>query len=142
MKQLHDKYGPIVRVTSNQLSFCSATSWRDIYGHVPGRKQFLKSKFFYEPMPGEAENVLTVSNPSVHLRMRRSLSHGFSAAALSSQEGLVQRFIDKFIGKIGENSKEPKEMVSWLNLITFDIVGELAFGESFGNLDAGTNFIS
>ena len=140
VKQLHDKYGPVVRIASNQLSFCTGSSWRDIYGHVPGRKAFLKTKFFYEAMPGEADNVLTVSDPNAHSRMRRNLSHGFSASALSSQEGLVQRFIDKFIEKIGENPNDPKEMVMWLNLITFDIIGELAFGESFGNLDAGMDF--
>ena len=137
IKQLHDKYGPIVRIATNQLSFCSATSWQDIYGRVPGRKPFLKTKFFYEAMPGESDNVLTVSDPSAHSRMRRNLSHGFSASALSSQEGVVQGFIDKFIDRISENPENPKEMVMWLNLITFDIIGNLAFGESFGNLDAG-----
>lgn len=126
-----------MRVAANELSFSSATSWRDIYGHVPGRKPFPKSRFLYEPLPGESSNVLSVSDPGVHTHMRRNLSHGFSAAALSGQESLVQRFIDQFIARLGENASEPKEMVTWLNLVTFDIIGELAFGESFGNLDAG-----
>lgn len=138
MKKLHDKYGSVVRIAPTELSFCSVNSWRDIYGHIPGRKQFPKTKFLYEPMPGEAPNVLSVSDPTVHSRMRRNLAHGFSATTLSSQESLVQRFIDKFIGKIGLNLHEPKEMVTWLNMLTFDIIGELAFGESFGNLDVGT----
>ncbi len=72
--------------------------------------------------------------------MRRNLSHAFSAAALRSQEGLVQEFVDKFINRIGENIDKPKEMVMWLNMMTFDIIGELAFGEAFGNLDKGENF--
>jgi cytochrome P450 len=137
IKRLHDKYGPVVRIAPNELSFCSATSWRDIYGRVPGKKTFLKTKFLYEPMPGEVESVLSVSNPDVHSHMRRNLSHAFSASALRSQEALIQGFIDKFIGKIGENSSEPREMVTWLNMLTFDIIGELAFGEAFGNLDQG-----
>ena len=137
MKELHDKYGPVVRIAPNHLSFCSANSWRDIYGHVSGRKTFLKSKFFYEPMPGEADNVLTVTDPGIHSRMRRNLSHGFSATALGSQEALVQRFIDQFLNSIKNNQQQAIDMVKWLNLTTFDIIGELAFGESFGNLDSG-----
>ena len=140
MKELHDKYGPVVRISTNELSFCTASAWRDIYGHVPGRKAFLKTKFLYEALPGEADNVLSASDPAVHSRMRRNLSHGFSVAALSSQESLVQRFVDQFVVKIGENPNDPKDMVMWLNLITFDIIGKLAFGESFGNLDAGMDF--
>ena len=93
-------------------------------------------------MPGESENVLTETDPSAHSQMRRNLSHGFSASALSSQEGVVQGFVDKFIDRIGEDPENPKEMVMWLNLITFDIIGKLAFGESFGNLNAGNYFLS
>ena len=104
-------------------------------------RRFSRASFFYEAMPGEAENVLTESNPSVHARIRRNLSHGFSASALRSQESLVQRFIDKFIDKIGQDPDDPKEMVTWLNMMTFDIIGKLAFGESFGSLDAGTEIL-
>jgi cytochrome P450 len=138
IKELHDKYGPVVRIAPNQVSFCSAASWRDIYGHVQaGQKPFLKSKFFYEAMPGESENILTVGDPSIHARMRRNLSHGFSASALSAQEGLVQGFINQLVQRLGESPNDSKDMVTWLNMLTFDIIGQLAFGESFGNLDRG-----
>jgi cytochrome P450 len=69
--------------------------------------------------------------------MRRNLSHGFSASALSAQEGLVQGFINQLVQRLGESPNDSKEMVTWLNMLTFDIIGQLAFGESFGNLDRG-----
>lgn len=32
-KQLHDKYGSVVRVSPNELAYNSAQAWQDIYGH-------------------------------------------------------------------------------------------------------------
>lgn len=137
IKDLHDKYGRVVRVAPNQLSFCSASSWKDIYGHVPKRKPFLKGTF-YEPMPGEVCNLVSVSDPVFHSAMRRTLSHGFSVAALSSQEDLVQHYIDLLIEQIGNKANgEIVDMVKWFNFLTFDIIGKLAFGDAFGTLESG-----
>ncbi|KAK3045564.1 hypothetical protein LTR09_012861 [Extremus antarcticus] len=141
IKELHDKYGPVVRIAANQLSFSTARSWKDIYGHTPGRKAFLKGTF-YEPMPGEVRNLLSESDPASHSLMRRNLSHGFSATALKSQEDLIQKFVDLFILQIN-GRKNPGEglrsvdAVKWFNFLTFDIIGELAFGDTFGSLKEG-----
>ena len=137
IKELHDHYGTVVRVAPNQLSFSSATSWKDIYAHSSGRKNFLKGSF-YEPMPGEAYNIVSIGNASSHAAMRKDLSHGFSATALFQQEDLIQHFVDKLIHQIGKHGTQvPIDMVKWYNLTTFDIIGELSFGEAFGGLEAG-----
>jgi hypothetical protein len=36
VKQMHDIYGPVVRVTPTELSFNTAQAWEDIYGHRQG----------------------------------------------------------------------------------------------------------
>jgi hypothetical protein len=33
LKEMHDKYGEVVRVAPNQLSFIGETAWKDIYAH-------------------------------------------------------------------------------------------------------------
>ena len=126
----------MVRTSPNQLSFCSATSWKDIYGHVPGRKTFRKGTF-YEPMPGQARTLVSVSDPSHHAKMRKTLSHGFSAGALSAQEDLLQYYVDLLIRQIHKSNGAAMDVVKWYNFTTFDIIGELSFGEPFGALDAG-----
>ena len=124
MKALHDRYGPVVRVSPNQLSFSSAEAWKDIYGHTTGRKTFLKGTF-YEPMPGEVSNLLSSRDPGMHSMMRRNLSHGFSTAALSQQEDLIQEYVDLFIQQIGdEKNGSVLEMTSWFNFLTFGACGE------------------
>ena len=41
-RSLHDKYGPVVRVSPNELSFISVDAREEIYGHRVGCKQMPK----------------------------------------------------------------------------------------------------
>jgi len=71
--------------------------------------------------------------------MKRKLSNGFSVKALSEQEDIVHYYLDKLIGQINAHGTGPEgdEMVKWYNFFTFDLIGDLAFGESFGSLNDG-----
>ncbi|KAG0133146.1 cytochrome P450 [Tuber indicum] len=126
IKSLHDRYGTV-------LSFSSASSWRDIYGHSYSRKQFPKSHFY----SFGARHLISERDPQKHSEMKRKLSHGFSAKALLEQEDIVQGYVDKLTGQINVYATGPEgdEMVKWHNFFTFDLIGDLAFGESFGSLN-------
>ena len=68
--------------------------------------------------------------------MRKYLSHAFSDHSLTKQEHLVAENIDLLISQLGAlgDGDEGLNIVKWFNLTTFDIIGSLAFGESFGGL--------
>lgn len=137
MKELHEKYGSVVRIAPNQLSFCTSTSWRDIHGHKPGRKAFLKGTW-YEPFPSDPHQIVSVSDPDCHAAMRKALSHGFSAGALASQEDRVHHFVNMLLKQISDRyTEEPADMSKWYNYVTFDVIGELAFGEPFDCVESG-----
>lgn len=73
-----------------------------------------------------------------HSIQRRILSHAFSAQAMVEQQPIICEYIDKlFVGlqRNSQNGTQLVEMTSWLNWFTFDVIGDLAFGESFGCLD-------
>ena len=75
----------------------------------------------------------------VHGTMRKYLSHAFSDKSLKDQEHLVSEMVDLFIDRIGTYGAEEGgiDAVMWFNLLTFDIIGSLAFGEPFGGLESG-----
>lgn len=140
MLTLHEKYGPVVRTAPNELSFSSPGSWRDIYGSRPGHRTFVKGDFydgvkFADQVPG----IVGVQDPARHAMMRKYLSHAFSDRSLKATEYLVQEMIDLFIDRIGmHGAKEGGINIEmWFNLLTFDIIGSLAFGEPFGGLESG-----
>ena len=82
-------------------------------------------------------------DPAKHVTMRKHLSAAFSTRALAEQEDIVARVLDRFIERIGweENYGEKKEkginVTKWYEMVSFDVLGEMAFGESFGCVESG-----
>ncbi|KAH8666879.1 cytochrome P450 [Xylariales sp. PMI_506] len=115
--EAHKKYGDVIRICPNQLSFTSPQSYQDIYGHVSkGRGRFLKTDF-YDSGKGLAR-ITAVRDPEAHARQRKALSHAFSAKALREQESLIQQYVELFIKQLGA-------------------LGDLSFGESFEGVAQG-----
>jgi cytochrome P450 len=67
------------------------------------------------------------------------MTHAFSEKALRSQEQIMKHYVDMFIAKLGERTarSEALDIVRWYNFVTFDMIGDLAFGEPFGCLENG-----
>lgn len=82
-------------------------------------------------------------DPVSHSQNRKSLAHAFSAKALREQEGVVLRYVEMWLTRLGERAKkgEMVNIVEWFNWLTFDIIGDLSFGEPFGAVEeARPNF--
>jgi cytochrome P450 len=57
---------------------------------------------------------------------------------MRQQEPLIQSYVDLLVRRLEEHSHDgqiPQNMCSWYNWITFDIIGDLTFGEPFGCLE-------
>ncbi|KAL9046724.1 MAG: hypothetical protein Q9214_000511 [Letrouitia sp. 1 TL-2023] len=138
--QLHATYGPVVRIAPNELSFISPVALVDIYGHRISRPSFPKSLLLLRNQPNGYPSILN-ANDADHSRFRRLLSHAFSENALRQQEPLLQSYVDLLISKLREQitasttSKAKIDLVKWFNFVTFDISGDLSFGDSFHSLE-------
>lgn len=137
----HKIPGPVFRVSPNELSFASVGSWKAIYGHASAGKQPIKSKFY--DMYGSAYNSLCIGSerdPKKHSGMKRNLSAAFSTQALLEQEDVIQGSVDGFIEKIRslpEARAKGLNMTHWFEMVSFDVLGEMAFGESFHAVQDG-----
>ncbi|KAH8778060.1 cytochrome P450 [Hyaloscypha finlandica] len=144
VKRWHDKHGSIVRIAPNELSFTDPAAWKDIYSSHPGRPNFPRDPIDSRFDPVEDTGVLStdmlVADERNHARQRRTLSHAFSVKALKGQEELITEFVDLFIHKVRETTedgKKPIDINKWYNYLTFDVIGELAFGQTFGCMATG-----
>ncbi|KAI1178500.1 cytochrome P450 [Nemania sp. FL0916] len=140
MESAHRKYGSVVRVAPNELSFNTYQAYYDIYSTPPRNKQlFTKdSKFYYN---GYARVSVYVIDPAEHARQRKLLAPGFGSVAMRKQEDVVHQYVDLFVQKIGALSDASHgagvnfgESILWL---AFDIMGEMTFSESFGAVESG-----
>lgn len=139
LQQLHRQYGPVVRLAPNELSFIEPEVWKDVYGHR-ATNSFQKSKEFYGPdANGDPPGLIRADDIS-HARQRKLVSHAFSDKALKDQELLLKHHVMLLVEKLEEPAVAGKfvNIVDWFNFTTFDIMGDLTFGESLGQLSSAT----
>ncbi|RYP09093.1 hypothetical protein DL765_008573 [Monosporascus sp. GIB2] len=135
---LHAKYGNVVRIGPDTLAFLSPEAWKDIYGHkAHGEPEFPKYQPGYRPVESMPKTIIHVDRGE-HAFLRRQLAHGFSERSMLGQEPIIGAYVDKLIERLRENvvaGKNPLNMREWINWTTFDIIGDLALGSSFGCLE-------
>ncbi|KAL2266734.1 hypothetical protein VTJ83DRAFT_6086 [Remersonia thermophila] len=142
MLDLHRRYGPVVRVAPDELAFADARAWKDIMGHrtsqTPSSRgdEFAKWEQHYHPVP-EIPRDIVIAGREEHQLLRRALSHGFSERSMREQQPIIKRYIDLLMARLRERAGtgEKVDVAMWYNCTTFDVIGDLAFGESFGCLE-------
>ena len=149
--ELHDRYGPVVRISPGELAFLDPQAWKDIYGHRvgahTGAEELAKSYRFYRTK-GIPPTLIAETREN-HALIRKQLAKGFSDRAMHEQEHLIGGYADLLVQRLRESCTEdgyadekgattrPRviDIKSWYNWTTFDIIGDLAFGEPFGCLE-------
>ncbi|KAI1463617.1 cytochrome P450 [Daldinia caldariorum] len=137
--KIHERYGEIVRIAPDEVSFADEDIWQ---AALSGRNPLPKNPTFFTPPPGQANGLLTASS-DVGARIRQVMMPAFTERALSKQEPVIQLYAGLLVERLKERvaaSSSPNQQaivntVDWFNWFTFDLVGELAFGESFECLE-------
>ncbi|KAF4448963.1 cytochrome P450 [Fusarium albosuccineum] len=134
--ELHQTYGPVVRVAPEILSYNHPDAWKDIRGHRKnGAGEHGKDPVHQK---ANAKNIIG-ANREDHRRYRSLLAHGFSAQTMLKQQPIIKSYVDLLFQRLHEqcdNGRRPLDVVNWFNFTTFDLVGDLAFGEPFGCLES------
>ncbi|ETS80734.1 hypothetical protein PFICI_08263 [Pestalotiopsis fici W106-1] len=133
--KLHEKYGPVVRYAPDDLSYADGRAWKDIASVQKGKKENPKQVEFHAPSCNGTPNLVTENNQERHAAIRRVFSPAFSEKALKAQEPLFHKYADLMVKKGG--AAGTINMTELLNWATFDIMADLAFGESLGLLEKG-----
>ncbi|KAI0009516.1 cytochrome P450 ClCP1 [Xylariaceae sp. FL0662B] len=140
VKSFHDKYGPVVRITPNELSFSELAAWKDIYGSRPGGE--LPKYYSFYRLDAHAPRHIISAERQQHSMLRRLLAHGFSERSMQEQKPLIGGYVDLLIRRLHENAEGGTKVLdlnTWFNWTTFDIIGNLSFGSDFNNL-GGSNW--
>ena len=132
---------PVVRISPTELSFISSEAWQDMYSYRPGHTPFEKDLRVYGKPPNGVHSLLTAPRGD-HTRIRRILDHAFSDKAYKEQQPIVVSYIDNLIKRLSEQIQCQKrgevDLVKWYNWMSFDVIGDLSFGQSFKCLETQT----
>lgn len=133
----HQKYGKIVRYGPNFLVINTTEALKDVYTNAKSKK-IRKGDMYTFLHDDGAFSVHTAIDEDVHSFRRRVMGHAFSEQALKGQEPAMIENIDKWLMALGDDASiekkgwtRPKNMSTWSNYLTFDVLGQLCFGESF-----------
>lgn len=154
----HVKYGPVVRVGPNSLSFNDAIAAKDIYGHgSPVRKDT-----FYDSLSGTHRHLADVADRDEHSRKRRVLAGAYSQIGLERWEHVVADRVAALIQQYDRLCLEPeyestphtdpsltpdrvKGFINhrrWMGIFAEDAIAQIGLTAELGLLEAGSDLIS
>ena len=138
LKEIHDRYGTVVRIAPNELSFIDSAAWKDIYSH----KEFIRPPQFRNRLPGKNADHFISADVQDHARFRKAFSPAFAEKGLRDQEEILQSYVSKLMERFQQKiDQDPSKtsatlnVVEWFNYTTFDIIGDLGWGSSFNCLE-------
>ncbi|KAF1846085.1 benzoate 4-monooxygenase cytochrome P450 [Cucurbitaria berberidis CBS 394.84] len=137
----HEKYGPIVRIAPNTLSFNTASALSTIYGP---RSANVKKGEWYKTFDIAAGSYssFTETEREKHTIKRRWMSPAFSGDSMKANEPLIINIVERFCRTLkpatsGWGAKwNMSEMSTYLG---FDIMGALVFGCDFKSVQERRN---
>lgn len=138
LQSLHEKYGEIVRIHPTELSFVGPEALHDIFLSRPPLPRPLVGLL---APPTDADDMGATMNTEDHQRMRRVFHNSFSERALKQQEPFVQEHTDILIKRLqdlaedAEKGSKEVDILEWYSFTSFDVIGDLLFGESFHALE-------
>ena len=94
----------------------------------------------YGQSPNGSDSLIVIQDPAEHARTRKIFSPAFSERALTQQEPIFRKYADQLARNLkrgieNKGGVDKVNMVSMYNFATFDIMGDLTFGEPLHMLD-------
>jgi cytochrome P450 len=138
--ELHAQYGEVVRVGPNTLSYINPQALKDIYGHRSGgKKSNPKHDMAAARDVDGVHSIFSELDDIKHGELRRIFANAFSDKALRAQQTLIARYTTQLVDNIRRDlMRDPNrefDAVKLYNFTTFDIMGDLTFGEHLGLLE-------
>jgi Cytochrome P450 len=126
---LHKKYGPVVRLAPNELSYTSSQAIKDIYSYRKDEPHEVPKDPLSQQRTVNGSPAILSAGREDHARYRRLLSHAFSDKGIREQESKIQRYVDLLMQRLGEHyamkADQPLDLVAWFTWFTFDLIGKL-----------------
>lgn len=147
----HDRLGSVVRIQPNHVSFSDPGAIADIYSFQSG---MMKDEF-YETFSGNdfrginEHSITNTRDRLVHARKRKLLSSSFAHKNIAHMDSVMHEVLVSLVAAFDKICSDgppnypdaPKpafiNLYKWVNLFTYDAIGEIAFGKTFSFLETG-----
>ncbi|KAI2621967.1 cytochrome P450 [Hypomontagnella submonticulosa] len=135
-RKLHAKYGDVVRLGPNSLSFADPKALKTIYGLNKG---FVKSDFYVvqqSVVKGHSlASLFSTTDNNFHAQFRRCVNSAFAMSALVQYEPFVDNTTKLFLKqteRLFAGNPDGCDFTQWLQFYAFDVIGEITYNKRHG----------
>ncbi|KAJ3816970.1 cytochrome P450 [Lentinula raphanica] len=139
-KELHDKYGPIVRVGPNEISVAE----KDLLPFIIGAHGMPKGPLWegraFTPKKNRSQqsyNLIGVRDLAQHSKLRKTWNRAFSDGPLQDYQDILVKnanTLTKFLEEQCKGGPLELDIAHVISLFSFDFMGDLAFAAEFNAL--------
>ncbi|KAH6362247.1 hypothetical protein HBI34_179110 [Parastagonospora nodorum] len=141
LQQCHERYGKLVRIGPNTVSFSDPVAIPEVY---PMRAGMPKSDFYVTLRPytsGQALHaVFNTTEESILKQIKPPIAPLFNISSAATLEPLVDEVLECIRGRFDERfvgTGQIFDMGQWLQFFAFDVMGTMTFSKRYGFLDKG-----
>ncbi|KAJ9603325.1 hypothetical protein H2200_012103 [Cladophialophora chaetospira] len=143
---VHEKYGDVVRIGPNELSFADPQAIFDIYGTKGSDQKSQMYDVTSIPTQGRRTKVLLSTTDSEwHDQQRRLIAPAFNLTNILKYEPWVtdsvrvflQEMSNRYAGKAGKEGIV--DLHRWFAFFTADVISNLTYGQRTGFMESGTD---
>ncbi|KAK5991438.1 Cytochrome P450 monooxygenase sdnE [Cladobotryum mycophilum] len=127
--ELHQQYGPIVRINPDEVHFNDSTFYDEIYAREPKKRN--KIRFG----ANNGNTLFEILDHDVHRRRRAAMNPSFSKRTVQNSEQLVRESIDELMERLdGLIGKEPVSLHYVFTGLNLDVISGYCYGKKIGCL--------
>ncbi|KAJ8106217.1 hypothetical protein OPT61_g9684 [Boeremia exigua] len=132
--ELHEKYGPVVRLAPNRYSINHSDAAKVILGH---HNAMDKSNYYLPFGQPDESNVFSEPSLAAHTRLRRPMAQLYSQTNLLSYEPFIDTCNTILLKRLGEYAENGKtlDVRELMQFYAFDVIGEITVGSRFGLME-------
>jgi cytochrome P450 len=141
---LHQRYGCVVRIAPNKLSFNELAAVKDIYGSNGLLQKSKMHLVAQQTSQGQSfQTLFATTDAEWHNMLRRKINSAFSMTTMVAYESyvdetvnvLLEQLATRFANKSGPTSS--LDLPSWMHFYTEDAVTSVTYGKRMGVLENG-----
>jgi len=131
---MHAKHGRIVRIAPTEVAISDLDAHREMHRIGSG---YLKDPWYQAVNSSDSPGIFAMIDPKAHAARRKLFAQAFSKTYLRQHwEASVREKAAVAVSKIKRDAQRGcVDVLKWFTFMATDVIGHLAFGESFRMLD-------
>ncbi|KAG8676490.1 hypothetical protein FPOAC1_002494 [Fusarium poae] len=151
LQDVHEKYGPVVRIGPNRISVSSEEGFNKIYNST---KAFQKSDWYKVASAGhslstmlgltkrpDSLDLFTETDMNKYYAQQELLADVYSTTNVTKYREHVTEVLDRVCDRIKRLNGTKASLMEWMHIIVLECIGEVTFSEGPPKyLDEGSDF--